>query len=207
MRSSLLSSKSGIKAATGLSCSVGIGPNKLLAKLASNMEKPDGLTVLTEADIESRVWPLPVRKLPGVGPKTEARLAALGATAIGALAVMPLAQLQVHFGDAHGRYLHDAAHGIDESPLITTWEPRSMGRQITFQKDISDSRAIAKALNKLVETVVADAREQGYGAGTVTVRLRFADFETLTRRRCRGRATPSLRSSEPPATAWSALRS
>jgi DNA polymerase-4 len=72
--------KQRVKAATGLSCSVGVGPNKLLAKLASDMEQPDGLTVLTEADIESRVWPLPVRKLPGVGPKTEARLAALGAT-------------------------------------------------------------------------------------------------------------------------------
>jgi DNA polymerase-4 len=105
---------------------------------------------------------------------------------------MPLAQLQVHFGDAHGRYLHDAAHGIDESPLITTWEPRSIGRQITFQKDISDSRAIAKALNKLVETVVADAHEQGYRAKTVTVRLRFADFETLTRQTTLRRPTNAL---------------
>jgi DNA polymerase-4 len=133
--------KQRIKAATGLSCSVGIGPNKLLAKLAADLEKPDGLTVLTEADIEPRVWPLPVRKLLGVGPRTAARLAALGVTTIGVLAAIPLAELQLHFGDAHGRYLHDAAHGIDESPLITTWEPRSIGRQITFQKDISDGRA------------------------------------------------------------------
>jgi DNA polymerase-4 len=159
--------KQRIKAATGLSCSVGIGPNKLLAKLASEMEKPDGLTVLTEADIEPRVWPLPVRKLLGVGPRPAARLAALGVTTIGDLAAIPLADLQLHFGDAHGRYLHDAARGIDESPLITTWEPRSIGRQITFQKDISDGRALTKALNKLVETVVADAREQRYRASSV----------------------------------------
>ena len=122
-----------------------------------------------------------MRKLLGVGPRTAARLAALGVTTIGDLAAIPLADLQLHFGDAHGRYLHDAARGIDESPLITTREPRSIGRQITFQKDISDGRALTKALNKLVETVVADAREQRYRASTVAVRLRFADFETLTR--------------------------
>jgi DNA polymerase-4 len=173
--------KQRIKVETGLSCSVGIGPNKLLAKLASDMQKPDGLTVLTEADIESRVWPLPVRRLLGIGPRTEARLKSLGVTTIGALAAMPLSQLQLDFGDVHGRYLHDAARGVDESPLITSWEPRSMGRQVTFQTDIGKSRMIVKALNKLVETVVADAREQGYRAQTVTVRLRFADFETLTR--------------------------
>lgn len=133
-----------------------------------------------------------MRKLPGVSPKTEARLAALGATTIGALAMTPLAQLQVHFGDAHGRYPHDAAHGIDESPLITTWEPRSIGRQITFQKDVGDGRTLAKTLNRLVETVVADAREQRYRARTVTVRLRFADFETLTRQTTLRRPTNAL---------------
>jgi DNA polymerase-4 len=168
--------KQRVKTATGLTCSVGIGPNKLLAKLASDMEKPDGLTVLTEADIEPRVWPLPVRELLGVGPRTAARLAALGVATIGALAAIPLSELQLHFGDAHGRYLHDAARGIDESPLITAWEPRSIGRQVTFQTDISDRRALTKALNNLVETVVTDAREQRYRARTVTVRLRFADL-------------------------------
>jgi DNA polymerase-4 len=122
-----------------------------------------------------------VRKLLGVGPRTETRLKALGVMTIGALAAMPLSQLQLDFGDVHGRYLHDAALGVDESPLITSWEPRSMGRQVTFQTDIGKSRTIVKALNKLVESVVADAREQGYRAQTVTVRLRFADFETLTR--------------------------
>lgn len=168
--------KQRIKAATGLSCSVGIGPNKLLAKLASDLEKPDGLTVLTEADIGQKVWPLPVRKLMGVGPKTEKRLRALGVTTIGALAVAPPSTLKEHFGEAHGRYLHEAALGIDESPLITAWEPRS-----TFQHDTRDRRAIAKALRGLVATVVADARDEGYQARTVTVKIRFADFETLTR--------------------------
>lgn len=90
-----------------------------MAKLASDLEKPDGLTVLTEAHIAQKVWPLPVRKLPAVGPKTEKRLRALGVTTIGALAVAPPSALRKHFGEAHGRYLHEAALGIDKSPLIT----------------------------------------------------------------------------------------
>ena len=144
--------KKRIRTETGLSCSIGIGPNKLLAKLASDKNKPDGLTAIAEADIADKVWPLPVRKLLGVGPKTEARLTTLGVTTIGALAATPLTTLQHNFGEAHGRYLHEAAQGIDETPLITAWEPHSFGRQITFQKDIIDKRVIAKELNTLVET-------------------------------------------------------
>jgi DNA polymerase-4 len=173
--------KQRIKAETGLSCSVGIAPNKLLAKLASDMDKPGGLTVLTEADVAAKVWPLPVRKLLGVGPKTETRLATLGVTTIGALAATPLATLQQTFGEAHGRHLHEAAQGIDETPIITAWEPRSLSRQVTFQHDISDKRVIAKELKTLIETVCADARDEGYRAKTVTVRIRFPDFETVTR--------------------------
>jgi DNA polymerase IV len=170
-----------IKAETGLTCSIGIGPNKLLAKMASDLEKPDGLTVLTEADIVAKIWPLPARKLLGVGPKTEARLTALGVTTIGALAAVPLPILLEHFGEAHARQLHEEAHGIDESALVAAWEPHSLGRQITFQEDISDKRAIVKELKSLVETVLADARKEGYRAKTVSIKIRFADFETLSR--------------------------
>jgi DNA polymerase-4 len=184
--------KKRIRSATGLSCSIGIGPNKLLAKLASDLEKPDGLTVLTEADIKTRVWPLPARKLLGVGPKTERRLAALDIKTIGALAAAPLPLLQRHFGDAHGRYLHESAHGIDESPLITAWKAQSSGRQITFQHDVSDRRAIENALKKLIRTVIEDVREQGCRARTVTVRLRFADFETLSRQTTLPRPSDAL---------------
>ena len=173
--------KTRIRAETGLSCSIGVGPNKLLAKLASDMAKPNGLTVLAEGDIADKVWPLPVRKLLGVGPKTEARLATLGVTTIGALATIPPATLQQNFGEAHGRYLHEAAQGIDETPLITVWEPHSFGRQTTFQKDIIGKRVIAKELKRLVDTVLVDVREGGYRARTVAVRVRFADFKMLSR--------------------------
>jgi DNA polymerase-4 len=173
--------KQRIKAETGLPCSIGIGPNKLLAKLAADIGKPDGLLILTEADIPGKVWPLPVRKLLGVGPKTEARLSVLGVKTIGDLATTPLPTLQQHLGEAHGRDLQDAARGIDESPLITVWEPRSLGRQITFQRDISDRRAIAKVLKGLVATVLADAGEESWRAKTVAVTIRFADFETHSR--------------------------
>ncbi len=125
-------------------------------------------------DIAEKVWPLPVRKLLGVGPETEARLATLGVTTIGGLATIPPAMLQQNFGEAHGRYLHEAAQGIDETPLITEWEPHSFGRQITFQKDIIDKRAIAKELKTLVESVLEDARKEGYRAKAVTARIRFA---------------------------------
>lgn len=115
--------KERIKAATGLTCSVGIGPNKLLAKLATDLGKPDGLVVLTESDIPTRICPLPVDKLLGVGPKTAAHLQRLGVGTIGALANVPLVTLIAHFGDVHGRYLHEAARGIDDSRIITMAAP------------------------------------------------------------------------------------
>jgi DNA polymerase-4 len=173
--------KDRIKAETGLTCSIGIGPNKLLAKMASDLEKPDGLTILTKADIVAKIWPLPARKLSGVGPKTEGRLTALGVKTIGALAAVPLPILQEHFGEAHARHLHEAAHGIDERALAPAREPQSLSRQITFQHDISSKRMIVKELKRLVETVLADARGEGYRAKTVSIRIRFADFETRSR--------------------------
>jgi len=153
--------KERIKAETGLTCSIGIGPNKLLAKMASDLKKPDGLTVLTEADIVAKIWPLPTRQLLGAGPKTEARLTALGVRTIGTLAAAPLPILQEHFGEAHARHLHETAHGINESALVVAWEPRSLSRQITFQQDISSKRAIVKELKSLVETALADAPSYG----------------------------------------------
>jgi DNA polymerase-4 len=167
-----------IKDATGLSCSIGIAPNKLLAKIASDMNKPDGLTVLTEQDIKDRIWPLPVRKLWGVGPKTEARLHELKISTIGDLAAVSPETLVARFGPAHGEYLHRAASGLDDSPLVTHWEPKSMGRETTFDIDVSDRGILEKTLTHLNDDAVQRMKHENYRCQRVTVVLRYADFET-----------------------------
>ncbi len=166
---------------TGLTCSIGIAPNKLLAKIASDLQKPDGLTIITEADLENRIWPLQARKLWGVGPKTEAYLKSIGIATIGDLAAMPLSDLTRHFGKSYGHYLFEASRGIDESPLVTHWEPKSSSRETTFQTDTDSWQALAKTLAGLTREVVEDIRKRGYRSRTVTVKLRFGDFKTLTR--------------------------
>jgi DNA polymerase-4 len=165
---------------TGLTCSVGIAPNKLLAKIASDMEKPAGLTVLAREDVATRVWPLPVRKLWGVGPKTEARLARLGVRTIGELARLPAERLRAAFGPVHGQYLHEAAHGIDDSPLITHWEPKSLSHETTFQRDVGDWERLRRATAGLARELVERLRAEGYRARQLSVKLRYADFETHT---------------------------
>lgn len=181
--------KERIREATGLTCSVGAAPNKLLAKIASDMEKPDGLTILGEADLTDRVWPLPARELPGVGPKTEAALGAMGVHSIGELAAMPVEVLVARFGEAHGHDLHEGAWGIDEAPLITAWRPHSFSREETFQQDVSGRDVVVRTLARLARETAAEAAAQGYRGRTVTTKLRFADFETLTRQATLRRAT------------------
>lgn len=173
--------KAGIKEKTGLTCSIGIAPNKLLAKIASDLQKPDGVTVLTESDIETKLWPLPVRKLYGIGPKTEELLKGRNIDTIGQLAALPLERMLENFGNSYGRYLYDAARGIDESPLVTHWEPKSFSRETTFQEDVRDWQVIARTLADLSRDVVQDIRRHGYKARTVTIKIRFGDFETVTR--------------------------
>jgi len=173
--------KAGIKEKTGLTCSIGIGANKLLAKIASDMQKPDGLTILNEEDIESRLWPLPTRKLYGIGPKTEAYLKNIGIETIGQLASLTIEKLIEHFGNSYGQYLFNSSRGINESPLITSWEAKSISRETTFQKDVQDWQVIAKTLAALTKEVVSDMRDSGYKAKTVTIKIRFGDFQTLTR--------------------------
>jgi DNA polymerase-4 len=170
-----------VKEATDLTCSIGIAPNKLLAKIASDLEKPEGLTIITEKDIETRIWPLPARKLWGVGPKTEAYLKEMGIKTIGELAALPLERLIEEFGQSYGNYLYEASRGIDESEIVTHWEPKSISRETTFQTDIDQWQFIAKNLVELIRDVVASMKEEGYRGRTVTVKVRFSNFKTYTR--------------------------
>ena len=177
----VVSIKTRIKEKTGLTCSIGIAPNKLLAKIASDMQKPDGLTTLNEGDVECQLWPLPIRKLYGVGPKTEAHLKDIGIETIGQLAASSAEKLIETFGHSYGHYLYDASRGIDDSPLVTHWEPKSISRETTFQEDVKNWQVIARTLAELTKEVVADMQEHGYQTRTVTIKIRFSDFQTLTR--------------------------
>jgi len=184
--------KKRIKVETGLTCSIGIAQNKLLARIASDMQKPDGLTIIEEQDIEGRIWPLPVRKLWGVGPKTEARLKEIGINTIGELASMPVDRLIEIYGESYGHYLHEASHGIDESPLVTHWEPKSVSRETTFQEDTNNWQTIAKTIAELTKEVVDDIKDKGYKSRTVTLKVRFSDFKTYTRATTLQEPTDSL---------------
>jgi len=177
---------------TGLTCSIGIASNKLLAKIASDMQKPDGLTIIAEKDIKERIWPLPARKLWGVGPKTEASLKKRGINTIGALASMPIESLVESYGESYGHYLYEASRGIDESPLVTHWEPKSVSRETTFQVDTNNWQTIAKTIAELAKEVVDDIRQKGYKGRTVTLKVRFSDFKTYTRSKTLDEPTDSI---------------
>lgn len=166
---------------TGLTCSIGIGPNKLLAKTASAIFKPDGLGKILEEDIEHLFWPLPVERLRGVGPKTEALLKEEGIETIGNLAGEPLSRLIGIFKKSQGNYLYLASRGIDEGEVVTQREPKSIGKETTFSRDVGKHQVIRLTLSKLTQNVVSRMVERGLRARTITVKVRFADFETQTR--------------------------
>ncbi len=176
--------KAAIRNSTGLSCSIGITPNKLLSKIASELDKPDGLTLIEADDIESRIWPLEVRRINGVGPKAAEKLARLGIERIGQLAQAPLAELIQHFGRAYGNWLHESAHGRDDRPVVTFSEPRSISRETTFERDLHprhDRTQLSAHFTALCERLAEDLRRKGYQGRTVGLKLRFEDFVTLTR--------------------------
>jgi DNA polymerase-4 len=181
--------KARIVADTGMTCSIGIAPNKLLAKIASDLDKPDGLTILGPEDIEARIWPLPARKIPGIGPKAEHKLDALGIHSIGELALAPPLRLARHFGNAMATFMHAAAHGQHDRPIVTVRQPKSRSRETTFQEDVTDGHVIEQTLEELSTQVAADLRRRGYAGRTVGIKLRFADFRTLTRDRSMAEAT------------------
>jgi DNA polymerase IV len=176
--------RNNVRRATGLSCSIGVTPNKLLAKIASELDKPDGLTVLTAADVPARIWPLPVRRINGIGPKAAQQLQALGMRTVGDIAGRERGWLVEHFGRAYGRWLWDAAHGIDERPLVTHSEPVSMSRETTFERNlhaVRDRAELTATLDELAQQVATDLQRKGYAGRTIGIKLRFDDFRTVTR--------------------------
>ncbi len=176
--------KHNVFVATGLSCSIGIAPNKLLAKLGSELDKPDGLTVLDFADLPTRIWPLPAGRINGIGPKAAAKLQALGIHTIGDLAQAPLAALVARFGEHTGHWLARVAHGRDERAVVTHSEPKSRSRETTFDRDLdpaTERAAIDEVIGRLSVQVAADLARRGYLGRTIGIKLRFDDFTTVTR--------------------------
>ncbi|MFQ6404571.1 DNA polymerase IV [Methylophilus sp. 'Pure River'] len=176
--------KSAVFAATGLTCSVGIAPNKLLAKLCSEMQKPDGITVITIADIPARIWPMPAKKINGIGPKASAKLESLEIKTIGQIAAMSEAWLVEHFGKSYGRWLYQVSHGQDERPVVTESAPVSMSRETTFERNlhpVRDKPALSQAFTQLCERVASDLQQKGYACRKIGIKLRFDDFKTVTR--------------------------
>lgn len=184
--------KQAIHADTGLVASVGIGPNRLLAKIASDLEKPDGLTLLGPDDVPSRVWPLPVRTLHGVGPRTAERLATLDIKTIGDLAGMALSRLEQVFSARHAIALQQAAHGLDDRPVQTERVRKSIGRERTFQQDCRSSGRLAHEARLMLDDVHGRLQQRALAARTVTVKLRYRDFTTHTRSRSLSAATQQI---------------
>ena len=170
--------------ATGLTCSIGITPNKLLSKICSDLEKPNGITILGMEDVETRIWPLAAKKINGIGPKANERLEKLGIQTVGQLAAAPLELLVRHFGRSTGHWMHEVAHGIDERPIKTSREPKSISRESTFQRDLhakQDRAELSEIFTGICIRVADDLKRKGYVAKTIGVKVRYADFQAVTR--------------------------
>jgi DNA polymerase-4 len=170
--------------ATGLTCSIGVAPNKLIAKMASEFNKPNGISILFAEDVQAKIWPLPVRKINGIGPKSEAKLARLHLHTIGDIAAQPREWLIDNFGQAYGAWMHDAAWGRDDRPVVTESEPVSMSRETTFERDlhaVRDRAELGAIFTDLCTRVAEDLRRKGYVGKTIGIKLRYDDFRTATR--------------------------
>ena len=176
--------KQAVFEATGLSCSIGITPNKLLSKICSDLDKPNGITILSLDEIESRIWPLPAKKINGIGPKATARLTQLGIQTIGQLAAAPTELLIRKFGQATGEWLSRAAHGIDQRPIVTESTPKSISRESTFERDLhakQDRATLSEIFTSLCMRVADDLQRKGYASRTIGIKLRYSDFHSVTR--------------------------
>ncbi len=170
-----------IRQELGLSASIGVAPNRFLAKVASDREKPGGLVVVRPEEVEEFLRELPIEAVWGVGQVTAERLGRLGLKTIGQLAAYPAELLEQQFGE-HGRRLHELAHGRDESPLTLGAERKQISAETTFAHDTTDREFLEEQLLRLSEQVGARLRKSGQAATTVTLKVRFSDFRTITRR-------------------------
>jgi nucleotidyltransferase/DNA polymerase involved in DNA repair len=180
--------KAEIRKQTGLTASVGVAPNKFLAKLASDLNKPDGLTIITEEEKLQVLAPLPVSKVLDVGKVTERRLQELGIRTIGDLQKFPLDELRRRLGNVAG-LLHALALGEDDREVVTDEGTKSISSENTFDRDTSNLDQIKRCLLEQAEDVGASLRREQLAARTVQLKLRYADFTTLTRRKTLPRPT------------------
>jgi len=169
-----------IKDGIGLSASLGVAANKLVAKVASDRNKPGGLTVVRLGEEASFLAPLPARVLWGIGPVTEKKLAELGVTTVAGLAQLPEEDLRARFG-RQGVELARMARGIDERPLVAEHEVKSISQETTFNRDVADPAFLRRQAWQLSQGVSRHLKRRGMAAGTVAVKLRYHDFATLTR--------------------------
>ena len=185
--------KARVRDETGLTVSVGVATNKLCAKVASDLRKPDGLVPVPPGEEAAFLAPLPVSRLWGVGPQAAASLRDWGITTIGQLAATPTSALKRRFG-VTGEQLRDRALGIDPSPVETTRGPKSIGHEHTFNHDVTSRRVLEATLLDLADSVASRLRRAGLSAGAVQLKLRFEGFETITRQMPLGR---QVREAEP----------
>ncbi|WP_239024344.1 Y-family DNA polymerase [Ramlibacter humi] len=186
----------GIFEATRLTCSIGVAPNKLIAKMASEFNKPNGISIVFEEDVQAKMWPLAVRKINGIGPKAEARLHKLGVQTIGEIAAKDVAWLVENFGRSTGHWMHHAAWGRDDRPVVTESEPVSMSRETTFDRDlhaVRDRAELGAIFTQLCEHVAEDLRRKGYVGKTIGIKLRYDDFRIATRDQTIGHFTDDPR--------------
>ena len=173
-----------------LTVSVGVGPNRLIAKIASDCDKPDGLTVVKPNRVQAFLDPLPVRRLHGVGPATEKALGELGVATIADLRAVELEVLRQRFG-RHGQGLYNYCRGVDERPVRTHRERKSLGHERTYARDIASLKEMDAQLEDLSQRVASGLDKRGIAARTITVKVRYPDFTTLTRARSLDHPTAS----------------
>lgn len=180
--------KADVKKRTGLTVSIGLGTNKTVAKIASDSGKPDGLVLVPAGREAEFLAPLPVRSLWGIGPKSEAALADAGFAKIGDLAAATPERLEALLG-SRGREVHEMACGRDERPIVTDSERKSVGAETTFPRDLPDGDELRYQLRRIAEEVGERLRRHGARAKTIALKLRYSNFNTITRQSTREEPT------------------